>query len=81
MPIDTLLECAIALSFFAYIVYKDKRLHKNDKVKPYHKPLFRKKKPYDGKFILSCRDLSRLENDHTDEYINECWEEIRNDKY
>lgn len=75
MELDSVIEIIIALLFFLYIVFWNRRT-KSKKIVPFHKSAFRKKKPYRGKFILSCRDYFYCENDHTDQYIQSCWDEV-----
>lgn len=77
MTLDILLELILAVSFFIYIVRRDQ---KNNKIIPLKKSFVHKNKKSKDKFILSCRDYSKLENDHTDEYIQSCWEEIEKRK-
>lgn len=77
MTLDILLELILAVLFFAYIVRRDL---KNNKTVPFKKSLLHRTKKSKNKFILSCRDYSKLENDHTDEYIQSCWDEIEKHK-
>lgn len=77
MTIELLFEMIFAGIFLYHLFTKNKQKTRgNTKI---HKPLFHKEKPYKDKFILSYRDMSRLENDHTDEYIQACWDEMQKD--
>ena len=74
MSIESIIEIIIALTFFVYMVYRNNHNHR--KITRFHKPHLHKKLPYKGNFIISWRDIGTLENDHTGEYISNCWDEI-----
>lgn len=39
-----------------------------------------KRKNKSKKFIISSRDYTRCPNDHTDQYIQSCWDEVQKEQ-
>lgn len=85
MELKTTIEIIIAVFFFLYIMRLNSRT-KNKKIIPFRKPILRKNfsskkntKSKHEKFILSVRDYSYCKNDHSNEYIQSCWDELEHE--